>query len=83
MWERFKCFNVNFKIHNIIKNVHLVVCIINKLQNSRCNDKDKNYAILPAQVYIKSGILPPLATCKFQSKGSDQKWGHNLRVAVI
>ena len=39
MWERFKCFNVNFRLLKTIY-VHLLVCYLNKLQNARCNDKD-------------------------------------------
>jgi hypothetical protein len=30
MKERFKCFNVNFRLHKYYKNVHLLVCIKNK-----------------------------------------------------
>ena len=33
MWERFKCFNVNFRLLKIIY-VHLLVCYLNKLHIS-------------------------------------------------
>jgi len=40
MQESFKCFNVNFRLLQTIY-VHLLVCYLNKLQNARCNDKDR------------------------------------------
>ena len=36
--ERFKCFNVNFRLLKTIY-VHLLARYLNKLQNARCNDK--------------------------------------------
>ena len=45
MLERFKCFNVNFRLLKTIY-VHLLVCYLNKLQNARCNDKD-----IPSRCY--------------------------------
>jgi len=45
MEERFKCFNVNFRLLKIIY-VHLLVGYLNKLQNARCNDKDINMAVI-------------------------------------
>ena len=44
MWERFNCFNVNFRLLKTIY-VHLLVCYLNKLQNARRNDKDL-YSVL-------------------------------------
>ena len=41
MYERFKCFNVNFSLLKTIY-VHLLVCYLNKLQIARCNDKDNS-----------------------------------------
>jgi hypothetical protein len=51
MLESFKCFNVNFRLHNIIKKIHLLVYIINKLQNARCNDKDVRKKTASNQLY--------------------------------
>jgi len=39
MQERFKCFNVNFRLLKTIY-VHFLVCYLNKLENGRCKDKD-------------------------------------------
>ena len=41
MYERFKCFNVNFRLLKTI-DVHLLVCYLNKLQSARCKVNYKN-----------------------------------------
>jgi len=55
MQERFKCFNVNFRLLKTIY-VHLLVCYLNKLQNARCKDKDSCYMFRPTFAIFREAV---------------------------